>query len=175
MYLSQCGNLDLLGGHHAEALAHCEASGRLFEKARMLPMSGWAWWGLGYTAYKLGRLDRAREGIAACLDRSRRTSDSALLCAALLGTGLLAHTSGSPGHAAQLLAKAEAIAASIGYAFWSGDRLQHSELQAHVRTSLTPEKLAAETAQGAAMSQEDAVALAHRYVREDNVDARSPR
>ena len=160
MYFHQMGNLHLLLDLPAVALSNYEESVRIFDEARVLPISGWAWWGLCYSSCKLGGWDRAREAFGACLDRARRTSDDAMVTAALSCSAEFALEQDAPERAAQLLGASEAIAAAIGFSFWSNQREQHADLKQRLGARLEPEQMEAAVARGKALGQEAAIALA---------------
>lgn len=160
MYALECANLLLVQGRIGEALVGYDSCVRIFESARMMPLSGWGWWGVCYASFLLGDMRRAREGFAICLDRARRTSDDAMACAALLCASIIAHAEGDTDTSAQLLGSAEAIAASIHYAFWSTDRLLHAELQRRLQDVMDETRMRLMMEQGARLEKEQAIALA---------------
>ncbi len=159
MYLLQRGNLLLVQGNSADALESYEASVRVFDATRMIPLSGWSWWGIGYASFQLGRRERSLQGFNACLDRARRTSDNALACAAMLCFALLAHDRGDLVTAARLLGSAEGLAADIGYTFWSTDRVLHEDVKARLSASLEADRKDRELETGRRMRTDEAIAL----------------
>ncbi|MBK9176794.1 MAG: hypothetical protein IPM46_10775 [Flavobacteriales bacterium] len=159
MYLQEVGNLRMSQGRPEEALAHFEASARLYDAAHMIPLSGWSWWGIGYACFQLRRKERCIAGFTTCLDRARRTSDSAMACAAVLSFALLANDRGDHQLAAKLLGSAEAIAASIGYAFWSVDSLMHKDLKSRLLSAIGAEQLKEALRTSEQLSMEEAIDL----------------
>ncbi len=160
MYVQQCGNLELVMDRATEALTKYEESTRLFDASRMLPLSGWSWWGIGYASFKLGLWDRSMEGFSTSLDRARRTSDSAMVSAAMLSYALFAHARGDLEKAGHLLGAAEAIAQAIGYAFWSTDKVQYEDVKHRLQVAMKREQFEAAVARGKHLTQEEAIAMA---------------
>ncbi len=174
LYLLQLGNLDLLLRRYDEALLDFERSVSIFESVRMLPFSGWSMLGVGYTKLCLDRPEQAMETFMATLERARFTSDSSLLSCCMMSVALVAIRWGRLEEAAQLIGAGEGIAASIGFRFWTNNRLQQEEAQRVLRERLTPALFDLEIARGRALSQEAAIALALRIAGAGARDNMSP-
>ncbi|HZU75230.1 MAG TPA: LuxR C-terminal-related transcriptional regulator, partial [Dehalococcoidia bacterium] len=152
------GNLVEARGYYEAALAGLEETGFQLAAAAQLDR-------LAEVARREGQLDRAWAFIERSLQLRARLAARAGIAEGLATAGMIAAAAGEPERAARLLGAAEARRQQIGMALLCFYQEEHDRLVTALRNRIGANRLAGYWAEGAALSQEAALALVERPLR----------
>ena len=152
-------------GHYDDARGHLREARDLGDRFDSTWLAAWSRVQLGTLAVLEGDLPQARALLDEALDLSVAARSTAGVTLCLAAYARLAFAEGDPGHAALLAGAAEGLRRRAGLRVWPTLRQGEAELVAQVRQMLGAERFDQALSAGAALTQQDAVAI----VRDQNV------
>ena len=159
------GGLEIAIGHDEHARQHLVECRELADRLGYNWLAAWSRSQLAALDVTRGRLDEARTLLDESLRLSLTTHDSRNVSLVLVEFARLALAVHDPDRAARLLAAAEGMRKRMRLRPWPMLRRGQAELQALISEALGPEQFAEAFADGAELSQQNAVAVAQELDR----------
>lgn len=158
--LLQKASFYIMQDNYEKSLEACEESVEMFLLSGFKSMKGWAQAVMGQGHFATGDFESAGHDFAGSISSAREVGDKSMLLFGLMGFGALALAGKQLERAGILLGVVESIIQTTGYAFWSSDKKLYHMLVNQLTEQVSESDLKKFRLEGAALSQEKAIALA---------------
>ena len=146
-------------GRYDDAVRHGDEVRDLARRFNYTWLAAWSQVQLGALAVMRGQLEEARALLDEALGLTLRTHNTRSMTLCLAGFARLASAEGDSERAALLAGTAEGLRQRLGLRVWPCQRQAESDLVAQIRQSLGDDRFDHVFAEGARLSQSEAVAV----------------